>query len=336
MTAAEVGLKCDSVQHTTAAQSTGKLDILLVVDTSGSMSEELQRVSDQFSAVVDAIQGSFPYLDYRIATLLAHSSGNNVGKLWNPNGCAGPVLSGNVATDFNAEVKPELQCILNQFQQDPHPDHNGEAAFYSLMKATGPNLSSIRAQGFFRPDAALSVIFIADENEICHVPPDHTSNGSSSEDREMTYRAGSECDGMTPANVYQRLVSIQGGEPLTVGAAVDLRTWRRSYGLGYVGDPDTGFKGIVELAGEHGLKTSLSNSSSEMSQNLRELGEAAASGLAKVTRYSVPADLMQIHSVEMNGVPVQEYVFTPNSGYVDVPAAALGDAGDLIQINYCL
>jgi hypothetical protein len=43
----------------------------------------------------------------------------------------------------------------------------GEMASYSLMKGIGANYAANQASGFFRPNAALAVVFVSDENDIC-------------------------------------------------------------------------------------------------------------------------------------------------------------------------
>ena len=117
----------------------------------------------------------------------------------------------------------------------------GEVGLYSLNKAVTTNFAINQDENndgvpeFFRPDAALSIIFVSDENDICsgyqppiHVPatgpasvPDnnHKEYGDPS-DPSSTGAYGAYCSGISPASVMQNVRNINGTLPLLITGIV--------------------------------------------------------------------------------------------------------------------
>src|SRR3954464_13220750 len=80
-------------------------------------------------------------------------------------------------------------------------------------------LAKNRKYGFFRADAALAVVFISDENDICAkypagVTPVPDSWGIEPKAFKMF------CGGITAEGVYSQLKKLQGDRPLAIGAII--------------------------------------------------------------------------------------------------------------------
>src|SRR6185369_6429602 len=108
------------------------------------------------------------------------------------------------------------------------PDYNGEQGemgSYALLKALSPaTLAESRALGFFRTDAALAVVTISDENDICAVYPNplptnytlHSSpyaNMPGMTSAENTIRKRDCATGITTDQVINAIKGVQGDRP---------------------------------------------------------------------------------------------------------------------------
>ena len=202
-----------SINHTQpAATQVSKVDILFVTDTSGSINQERAAIANGLDNLVANLPAA---IDYNIAVLLAHGpNSNQSGRLYE--------------ADNEGAVLQSSQLQLNQIQnrlrekiEDPAGDQatdGGEVGLYSLQRLLDPaNLSTAQSQGFFRLDAALAIIFISDENDICAVYPAGINPVPDGQGAEIATKAGL-CvqQNITAQNTYQKLLAQQAGRPLTV------------------------------------------------------------------------------------------------------------------------
>lgn len=136
--------------------TTPEVDILWVIDSSGSMSEEQQKLSDNFASFMQYFLESG--LDYHIGVTTTDCDSNDSGRLEQAAGVR--------------FITPDTPNPIETFRQMAVVGTNGssdergrQAAWLAL---NDPNLSGYNS-GFYRDDASLHVIVISDEH-------DHTTN----------------------------------------------------------------------------------------------------------------------------------------------------------------
>lgn len=125
------------------------VDVLWVIDNSGSMSDEVASISSNFQTFIDEFTDLD--LDYRIAVVTTDMDDpNDSGR-----------FQGSVIT-------PETSNPVTAFTQQANQGSNGSATeqgFAAVQAAlTEPLLSTTNA-GFLRDDATLSVIVVSDEDD---------------------------------------------------------------------------------------------------------------------------------------------------------------------------
>ncbi len=145
-----------------------KVDLLFVVDASSSLAKERAQIAASIPSFIAKLN---PGTDLRIGVMLGHGGASkHSGRLYSNTG-APAVIDGSALTP--AEVQVLLTINLKKVTKDSD-QANGETLMYSLLKSLEPaRVAEIQAQGFYRPDAALSVVFVTDENDVCYSPVAH-------------------------------------------------------------------------------------------------------------------------------------------------------------------
>ncbi len=140
------------------ANSVPPVDILWVVDNSGSMEQEQEKVADGFAAFIQYFLAL--ELDFHMAITTTDTD---------PTGARGAFVGATRILD------PATPDLVNTFMAnaqvgiDGSGDERGlEAARLSLSE---PNASGANA-GFLRPDALLAVIIVSDEEDVSADPVD--------------------------------------------------------------------------------------------------------------------------------------------------------------------
>lgn len=136
-----------------------KLDILFVIDNSGSMAEEQANLAANFNAFInDFISNGY---DFHI--------GVTVTDAWRAPFVGTPSLAkfrdGNPTHSGVFIITPTTPNIVNTFNLNAHEGTNGNAderAFQSFTTALNSSLNS----GFRRADAYLAVIIVSDEDDF--------------------------------------------------------------------------------------------------------------------------------------------------------------------------
>jgi hypothetical protein len=136
-----------------------KVDILFVMDHSGSMADDWARVANNVQNLVKELPAT---LDIRYAVLLANASSQK-GRLYAP--VKIPVVLSN-QTQSIREISNNLHKIFVEGMKVGDSTGSGEASFLSLHSAVTANARDNQKLGFFRADAALSILFMSDEQEI--------------------------------------------------------------------------------------------------------------------------------------------------------------------------
>ena len=215
-----------------------KLDLLFVLDTSGSLRTERHEIAGK---IEDYLKELPARVHYRVAVLLAHGQRSTwSGKLFYKGLITPRVFESHKHS--NTWIRKNLQFRLSLSPMDYFTD-GGETAFHSLYRATsGDKLKKNQKSGFFRDDAALSVIFISDENEICAAYPDGVTpvedynrhNGKTLEEiaREENCTVKDESGQehwLSPDFMLEHLRTLKGSQPLSIGAIIHTDKNAKNY-----------------------------------------------------------------------------------------------------------
>lgn len=211
---------------------TRKLDILIIPDTSSSIKEERRKIAEGFDYFIGALpQG----VDFNIGVILGHSKNSNKsGKLYKKNSSDPLVLKSNELS--LPKIKESLSLKIHKPKTDGYSD-GGEMGMASLLNALeGVNLQNLKDNGLLRDDAALAVIFVADEQDICAKAPEGITfkkdpqNGERKSfvkyciDEEISWKevtiGGDYTYKITPKILLNKLKEIKGDMPLVVGGVL--------------------------------------------------------------------------------------------------------------------
>jgi hypothetical protein len=135
-----------------------KVDVLFVIDNSGSMEYEQQSMAQRTSQFLSILQG----LDYQIAITTTDPRNINLG-----DGRLIPLTGGNGAKIItSAMAVSTAQNLLSQTLQRPETGSGAEQGIRSVYRAIerySANESDMKS--FIRADAQFSVVLISDEDE---------------------------------------------------------------------------------------------------------------------------------------------------------------------------
>ena len=304
-----------------------KIDILIVPDTSGSIVNERADIAAGFENFLTNLPVE---VDFRIGVVLAHSnSSSKSGKLYKKG-------SEPLVLDSELMTRQDIISALVLKMQNPATDNasdGGEMGMYSLSEAITTNLSEIQSQGFLRDDAALAVIFVADEQDICAKFPEGVIGVVDPEGKE-TSALNNICKDSngdyiyTPERTITELENLKGSMPLVIGGVIynNLATIKHEgeNEIGY------GYKEIIELSS--GISIDLASGDYE----------PGLSNLGKLAQVSVkPESDFQLSSLKVNTTTIEVLVngiaapYTYNSEINQVHLTNSRDPFSTVRINYC-
>lgn len=215
------------------------VDLLFVTDSSLSLLPERRKLA---RAISHFLRGLPENADPRIAVMLGHGGKSKwSGRLFS-HGSDPRVLNPAVLgeEELVRALEENLTCPKVEWAST-----NGEALFLSLQKSLkGSRFNEIRSQGFFRDGAAISVVFVSDENEVCFDPrsigkvtwPDFKDSLLGLEDRALSKY----CKGISPESTLAALRDAFPGRKISVGTIVHsdpefvCRWGEHSIGHGYL------------------------------------------------------------------------------------------------------
>jgi len=250
------------------AHTSLKTDILFVMETSGSKSWITQGVGDNIERLIDQLELQN---EFQVALLLAHDGGRYAGRLY---------AAGGNERILTRETLGNFQSRLTSTSKSS-PD-GGDAGLFSLNKALD-DLLAARAAGtvqsdpdlvdldrFFRPDAGLTVIYLAEENDICYrtnyspTNPYGDDTDSHLEElpaylRDCFPSALPDADktldrrNLTVEAIYDKLVAVKGDQPINLGGIFykNLEPGSPYYvqlGLGAEDQTGRGYKQAIKYA----------------------------------------------------------------------------------------
>jgi hypothetical protein len=320
------------------------VDILFVVDTSPSMDDEACKIAATIPAFISRLA---PGTDYRIAVMLAHGNSSPFsGRLYRG-------FRGNAPTVLRSSQMsvPQIQAALKQRlldanQQIDHDEANGEAGMYSLVHGTSRDyLKKSQALGFFRPGAALSVVFLEDENDLCYRPelngyskfPDYVPSRGGLEEQAYDWycKRPGQGPGSYPSYLYSRLVKLKGGRPVSLGGIVHVNPAKVPKGDKI---EDAIGHGIIELThkSSNGVLIDIADDSYE--SGLAELGNVVQTTLELATRFNLSGteelDAGSVRvSVDSRAVASQ---FDADARAVEIALADAGHGGSTVEVAACV
>lgn len=319
------------------------LDLLFVIDTSASLNDEVLGLVYGLQSFLKEIP---EVVDLRIAVVLAHSPDSLYsGRFWQSKLKTEPRVIGFEKTS-RAEMERQLfQKFFTGGTTDDEPIYRsypgengsdgGELGLSSLNQAVTDYLSENKAQGFFREEAALAVVFLADENDICAKYPVGVKPKPDSEGMEEPAKS-KYCGGITASGVLENLVKLKNGLPLTIAGVIytDPNNIPKDNGV-YDGESEVGYGylDIIQLSG--GIAADLANRN--FSKHLQDIGNRTADQLllekSFVLKPQGPLDITSLQ-VTIDGQRVS-YEYSPNDQTV-ILSEYLGQAGSTISCSYCL
>jgi hypothetical protein len=316
------------------AEFNRSVDLLFVTDASLSLHFERRKLA---RAISHFLRGLPEGADPRIAVMLGHGGKSKwSGRLFY-GGKAPRVLDPTQGSED--EIASQLEDRLTRSRLE-WASTNGEALFLSLQKSlTGERFNEIRSQGFFRDGAALSVVFVADENEVCFdprqhgmtSPPDFKDSLLGLEDRAIKKY----CGGITPQSTLEAIRSALPGRKITFGAVVHSEPQF----VGKWGEDSIGH-GYLQLASQLPDSIVMDIRSGDFDSGLARLASVSTSQVLLQTRFELKAESVldsATLAVFVDGRAVQASLIV---GEHDRPVVALAgqDAGTAlsqIDISIC-
>lgn len=207
----KIGKNCYKETFEQPVTNTSAVDVLFVVQTSNSLVPERQAI---VAGIDEFIQTLPANSDFNIAVMLSHGSTSAYsGKLFQA--ASEPiVLKSSQMT--NAQIQSYLDMKLAQVATDPDSG-GGEEGLFSLFNGitTPALLAASQAQDFFRPQAALAVVFVSDRRDICAIVPAGVPAETDPVKIDARIR---DCEGLTAAGLTNRLHVLKGSLPVQVSA----------------------------------------------------------------------------------------------------------------------
>lgn len=298
------------------------VDILFVTDTSGSLDQERAGIADGIDSFVSKLPGD---VDYQIAVMLAHGSkSSHSGRLYRYGSHPHVLSSGTMSL---STVRDHLRYNLTRGPDDYYSD-GGELGLFSFYRALeGTHLSAIRDKGFFRKNAALAVVFIADENDICAAYPEGVKPVPDPEGQEAPAKKR-DCKGVTTQSVLSRVHDLVEGRPFLLAGivynthATVPRGGENEYGYGYID--------LIDAA--RGITVDLANK--DFAQGLGIIGEMMSKRLELVHEFKLAHGDVDGSSIQVT-VDGNEAAFSYDPVESSVHVEQPGQAGSLVEISYC-
>lgn len=173
--------QCDLFQQSTVR----KVDILWVVDSSGSMAPKQERLAANFTGFMNQLVTQRPPIDFHIAVATSDTDAVATrGKLlnWSVGGKSGnyiactPDVSGGLNCNTHptggqgtVEAETAFRQLVQKVGTSGSAQERGLYATYLVLK-NEENLSSAGVTRFIREDAALYVVIVSDEDDASCSP----------------------------------------------------------------------------------------------------------------------------------------------------------------------
>lgn len=325
----DLGVQCYQERYQIPEEAiTRKIDILIVPDTSGSIKDERAAIADGF----DSFLGMLPSIaDVRVGVVLGHGSTSaRSGKLYQ-RGTEPLILDNQIHT------MDEIKTHLRTKMYNPHTDgasDGGEEGLFSLNKSLSEtNFQAIQDQGFYRDDAALVVVFVADEQDVCAAYPEGVTpvpDPQGKEDSSFT-RDCVDGDGnriITPEIVLSNLKARAGEKPLVVGGVLynNLNT------IPYKGENELGYGYLETIEQSGGITVDMANG--DYGNGLSKLGLLAMTKMEPINHFNPKVSNIDKDTIRtfVNGVEVA-HTYDIELNIVSLTQAR--DTFSIADLQYC-
>lgn len=319
-----------------AAQITHKIDILFVSDTSGSLSEERVAISSGIDSFIASLPAN---VDFRLALLPAHGPNSSYyGKMLR-RGSEPRVLDSNQQSI--ASIRSDF-IYKNGANISDNSTDGGEVPLLALMAATtGTKLTDNRAAGFFRPDAALAVILVSDENDICATYPAGVTPVPDAEHIEPVAK-NSFCrnaqgqDVVNQSIAYQHMRTFMGDRPLLFASI----TYLPDHTYPHIGENEPGY-GLFDMAdlgtAHDGVGAKVDLAAGNFAAGLTQVGQLSTRIMTLISAFALgqPAAQVNVSSIQVRvdgELTASSYDASRNTVVVADP----GDPLSTVDIDYCL
>ncbi|MEW6056683.1 MAG: hypothetical protein AB1540_08715 [Bdellovibrionota bacterium] len=315
------------------------VDLLFVVDTSDSLIHERQRIASTIPAFVAQLS---PDTDYRISVMLGHGGKSaHSGALYSASGVRKVLDSKKQSV---STIQSDLRQTLSASPSDVD-EANGEVLMYSLLRSFDRDkITAIRNQGFYRSNAALSIIFVNDENDLCYRPDLHGFNAfpdfvRSTRDTELTAydRYCVNADGserVTPDSVFSAIRRNASNSALSLGAITHLDPKQVPRGIGV---EDSIGHGVMQLVQKTSDPVLLDLSEPDYATALARLGNIVSIQLRLNTSFAL-TNAQDIETKSMLVTVDQKSVnhkYDPSSQMVQIETTDAGSAGSKVMVEAC-
>ena len=316
------------------AQVDQKIDILFVSDTSGSLSEERVAIA---SGIDSFIAGLPANADFRLALLPAHGPNSaHYGRLLK-RGNESRVL--NSTTQSLAAIRADFLYKNGANLSDPTTD-GGEIGLLSVIAATtGARLDAARSACFFRPDAALAVVFVSDENDICAVYPAGITPVPDGENIENPANQAfcKNAQGQRIVSqqiVYDHLRAFMGSRPMLLSSIA----YQPGLPYPHVGENEAGYglNDLVDIAvSRQGTGVKVNLAAGNFGAALAEIGRLSTRVMNLLTTFTLAHTGVNAASLRatVDGSLVASSFDAGNNAAV-IPES--GQALSVIDVHYCL
>jgi hypothetical protein len=316
MQASQASRACFAENFQVPPSEAKPVDVLFVVQTSPSMSDIREKITTGINSFVSGLPANS---NFNIAVMLSHGSTSNLsGKLYQA-GDEPLVLKSSELT--NAQIQTYLDAKLMQTPSDVESG-GGEEGLYSLFHGItdGTLLSQSQTADFFRLNAALGVVFIADRRDICANVPAGVPAETDPVKIDARIR---DCEGLTAAGLTNRLALLKGAQPAVVS------------GIIYVDEPAPagkeigyGYKDMISLNG--GSAIDIANDDISMGLAPIKALSGQAPGQQEFVLGNADVDLTTL-MVTVSGETVP-YTYDGTKVTITVPVPA----GATVVISYCI
>ncbi|MGE3973618.1 MAG: hypothetical protein AB7F59_03735 [Bdellovibrionales bacterium] len=319
-----------------------KLDLLFVLDTSNSLFKERGAVAEGIDQFISKLPAD---IDFRIGVMAGHGSKSTLtGQLYKKASSSEPLVL-NSSELSSQQLRLTLKDKLTQIPGDRLSD-GGEMSMYSLNKAFDTmNVSKMKSAGFLREDAALAVIFFADENDICAQYPSGVKPKIDKQGQENLIKKSGVCTGITALGIVKKIQSVKGKQPVALNGILytDDRTiknhdrsdaWSEENEVGY------GYTDMIRLS--NGIVVDLAKGN--YAEALSKIGEKVNMKLSTSLEIPLAARSkdysIRVESVTMNGQELPRVGYEKENGYnhaqeLESVHLLSGSPGAMVEIEYC-
>lgn len=307
------------------AQISKKIDILFVIDTSGSLDVERGQIANG----IDSFVAELPVdVDYNIAVIQGHSSlSSYTGKVYGYGSNPAVLKSSELSV---SDIRSYLKTNMTKVKTD-YPGDGGEENLYSLTRAITTELEYNRQKDFFRTDAALAIVFVSDENDICSLG-DYPAGVTPVYDWEKKEQPAFErdCAGITPDNLVSQLRALQQNRPLLVSGIV----YTGEEPVPKSGENEIGYGYLETIKKANGVTIDLASGNYDV--GMREIGYLTMKKLNLVTEFPLAKREFDHGSLKVlvDRQPV-EFEFLVDINEVHLTEANAGREHSEVYIEYC-